>query len=255
MSVDIQGIFFWGIKYCKLHEHQVQVVIMLFHSIDLKKICCALLCLNLLLVSGCRFSWPFTPAKVESQPSPTEMKQYRQAVEAYQQKSYLEASEYFEAIRTQTRDKRFALMALYGLALSKLMAAKTPQQYNDAVLLWQRWVENVPAEFEKESPLMAGALIENKMLFSNIPLSSEQVQIPEPMVSRWLLIESRLELDRVKAELEAAKKTLEKRRKKIQADEKEIRELKRQIKALETIDQKIQKKKNAIPSADSATQR
>jgi hypothetical protein len=221
------------------------------------KICC-LICLSLLLVSGCKASWPFAPARVESLPSPVEMKQYRQAVLAYQQKAYLEAAKSFEVIRTQTRDKRFALTALYGLALSKLMAAKTPKEYNDALLLWQRWVENVPAKFDYEDPVLAGALIEEKMLFSNIPLSSEPIkekapEKPEQMVSRWLLIKSKLELDRLREELEVSKITLDKRKKTIQARDKEIRELKRRFKALETIDQKIQKKKNAIPSADTAT--
>ena len=150
---------------------------MLLNGIIDNKICCCLICLSLLLVSGCRASWPFAPARVESLPSPVEMKQYRQAVSAYQQKAYLEAAKSFEVIRTQTRDKRFALTALYGLALSKLMAAKTPKEYNDALLLWQRWVENVPAKFDYEDPVLAGDLIEEKMLFSNIPLSSEPVRM------------------------------------------------------------------------------
>ena len=228
---------------------------MLLNGIIENKIGCGLICLSLLLVSGCSASWPFAPARVESLPSPVEMKQYRQAVSAYRQKAYLEAAKSFEVIRTQTRDKRFALTALYGLALSKLMAAKTPKEYNDALLLWQRWVENVPAKFDYEDPVLAGDLIEEKMLFSNIPLSSEPVKekAPEPMVSRWLLIKSKLELDRLREELETVKKALDKRQKTIQARDKEISELKRRFKALETIDQKIQKKKNAIPSADTAT--
>ncbi|MGD8835677.1 MAG: hypothetical protein PVJ19_12095 [Desulfobacteraceae bacterium] len=212
-------------------------------------------------MSGCRTSWPFAPERVESLPSPVEMKQYRQAVSAYKKKAYFEAAESFEAIRTQTRDKRFALTALYGLALSKLMAANTPEEYNDAILLWQHWVENVPAEFDYEDPVLAGALIQEKMLFSNIPLSSEQVKEkapkqpgkPEQMVSRWLLIKSKLELDRLREELAISKKALNKSQKEIQARDKEIGELKRRFEALETIDQKIQKKKNAIPSADTST--
>ncbi len=240
---------------------------MLINGTVYKKVCCGLVCLTLLLVGGCRANWPFAPAKVEALPSPAEMKQYRHAVAVYQQKNYVEAAKSFEAIRTQTRDKRFALTALYGLALSKLMAAKTPKEYNDAILLWQRWVDNVPDGFNYENPVLAGALIKEKMLFSNIPLSSGPIsepvkkiqpakeKAPEPMVSRWLLIKSKLELDRLRGELEASKKALEKRQKTIQARDKEITELKRRFEALETIDQKIQKKKNAIPSTDSATQR
>lgn len=216
-----------------------------------------MICLSLLLLNGCRDSWPFTPAKVDSAPSPAVMQQYRQAIAAFQKKEYLEAITSFEAIRTQTRDKRFALMALYGLANARLMAAETPEEYNNALLLWQNWIENAPTTYDYENPTMIDALIQEKMLFSNIPLSTEQTKETEQdsMVSRWLLIESKLELDRVRSELSIAKRSLEKRQKKIRENEMEIAELKRQIKALEAIDQKIQKKKNAIPSADSSTQR
>lgn len=230
---------------------------MLFNVVVLKRLCFITICLGLLLVNGCRDSWPFTPTRVDSAPSPAVMSQYRQAVAAFQKKEYLAAITSFEAIRTQTRDNRFALMALYGLANSRLMAAKTPEEYNIALLLWQNWVENAPEKYDYENPTLVDALIQEKMLFSNIPLTTEQSKATkqEPMVSRWLLIESKLELDRVRSELSIAKKSLEKRQKKIHEHEMEIGKLKRQIKALETIDQKIQKKKNAIPSADSATQR
>ncbi|MGD9364532.1 MAG: hypothetical protein PVH87_02470 [Desulfobacteraceae bacterium] len=193
--------------------------------------------------------------KVESSPSPAEMKLYRKAVAAYHQKSYLESAESFETIRTATKNKRFATMALYGLACSKLMVAKTPNEYNNAMMLWLQWVENAPEEFDYENPVLVGALLQEKMLFSNIPLASDKAQeeSPEPMVSRWLLIRSKKELDRLRKELDASRVALEKRKKINQAQQKEIAKLKRQIKALETIDQKIQKKKNAIPSTDSGT--
>lgn len=230
---------------------------MLFHDDVLKRICFGTICLCLLLVNGCRDSWPFSPTRVDSAPSPAVMHQYRQAIAAFQKKDYFSAITSFEAIRTQTRDKRFALMALYGLANAKLMAARTPDEYNNALLLWQNWIENAPAKFDYEDPTMVNSLIQEKMLFSNIPLTTEQSKETkqEPMVSRWLLIESKLELDRVRSELLTARKSLEKRQKKIREREMEIDELKRQIKALETIDQKIQKKKNAIPSADSTKPR
>jgi tetratricopeptide (TPR) repeat protein len=246
---------------------QIQVVNMLIDGTACKKICCGLVCVTVFLLGGCGTFQPFAPAKVESLPSPAEMQQYQQATAEYQQKNYIQAAESFEAIRTQTRDKRFALTALYGLALSKLMAAKTPKEYNDAVQLWQRWVDNVPDNFTYENPVLASSLIQDKMLFSNIPLSTEMAserakqlpsaseKVPDPMVSRWLLIKSKLELDRLRNELEASNKALEKRKKTIRARNREIKELKRRFEALENIDQKIQEKKNAIPSTDSATPR
>lgn len=228
---------------------------MLVYRTAIRRILWGCVCALLLLAWGCRFPLPIAMSQVESSPSPAEMKQYRKAVAAYHQKSYLESAELFEAIRTATENKRFALMALYGLACSKLMVAKTPNEYNDAMMLWLRWVENAPEEFDYENPMLVGALLKEKMLFSNIPLASDKAQeeSPEPMVSRWLLIRSKEELDRLRRELDSSREALVKRKKINQAQQKEIVRLKRQIKALETIDQKIQKKKNAIPSTDSGT--
>jgi peptidoglycan hydrolase CwlO-like protein len=69
-----------------------------------------------------------------------------------------------------------------------------------------------------------------------------------------MLINAANELGRVKGKLAATERTALKRKKRIGELEKKIAELQRQIKALETIDQKIQKKKSAIPSADTPPQ-
>jgi len=222
-------------------------------AVRLRMLCC-LVCFGVILSTGCRGTWPFKRTQVVSQPSPEAKKQYNQAVDAYMDKQYRLAAERFEAIRQQTPDKRFALMALYGAACSRLMAANTPQEYDDALVLWDKWVKHVPSQYGYEDPTLFDPLIKNKMIFSNIPMTPEKtgdVDI-DATVPRWLLIKSKEELDRLKAELEMAQQNLEKRQKKIHTQEKEIGELKGQIKALETIDQKIQKKKNAIPSTDSA---
>ncbi len=200
-----------------------------------------------------------------------EARQYRQAIAAYQKTAYDEAAQSFEHLWMQTRDKRLARMALYGLACSRLMAAETPEAYAAAVQLWQEWVDRAPKNVDYENPVLADALIKEKMLFSNLPLTktadtadaaetvdtagtadtADKEAASEPMVSKWLLIQTKLELDRLRGELEAAQKRLDKKQKLIQSGEKTIMELKRKIKALETIDQKIQKKKDAIPSADT----
>ncbi len=235
----------------------VQVVTMVSNGLGLKRSLICFLCIGILFVSGCRFTWPFSASKAESHPSAEELRQYRQAIAAYQKTAYVEAAQSFEIVRKQTQDKRFAGMALYGLACSKLMAADSPEAYAEALQLWQQWVDSAPKKFEHENPVLADALIKEKMLFSNIPLkkAAEEEPEPEPMVSRWLLIQSKVELDRLRDELKAAKEALDKRQKLIQAREKKIGELRRQIKALETIDQKIQKKKDAIPSAEPAIKR
>ena len=232
----------------------VQVVLMSIRRAVWIRVLCFLVCFGVFLSTGCRNTWPFRPTQVASQPSQEAKKQYSQAVAAYMDKQYGLAAERFESIRQQTPDKRFALMALYGAACSRLMAANTPQEYNDALVLWDKWVKHVPAPCEYEDSSLFDPLIKNKMIFSNIPMTPEKtgdIDI-DATVPRWLLIKSKEELDRLKVELDTAQQNLEKRQKKIQALEKEIGELQGQIKALESIDQKIQKKKNAIPTTDSA---
>jgi hypothetical protein len=220
------------------------------------------ICISLLFVGGCWGNWPFGFSNTEPQISMEEARQYRQAIADYQKTAYDEAAQSFEHLWMQARDKRFARMALYGLACSKLMAAETPEAYASAVQLWQEWVDRAPKNVDYENPVLADALIKEKMLFSNLPLketadaadtadTADEEAAPEPMVSKWLLIQTKLELDRLRGELEAAQQRLDKKQKLIQSGEKAIVELKRKIKALETIDQKIQKKKDAIPSADT----
>lgn len=215
-----------------------------------------------MFVGGCRVNWPFGFSNAGPQISMEEVRQYRQAVSDYQKTEYVEAAQSFERLWMQTHDKRFARMALYGLACSKLMAANTPEAYADAMQLWQEWVDRAPKNVDYENPALADALIKEKMLFSNLPLAktadqadtkdtADEETAPEPMVSRWLLIQTKLELDRLRGELKAAHEILDKKQKVIQSRERKIGELKRKIKALETIDQKIQKKKDAIPSADA----
>lgn len=212
-----------------------------------------LICLGVVMITGCNDFWLFRPTRITSHPSAEAKRQYNQAVAAYMDKQYALAAERFEAIRQQTTNKRFALMALYGVACSRLMAAESPEEYHEALILWDNWIQHVPDTCAYEDSALFDPLIKNKMLFSNIPMATnEQNNIDlDATVPRWLFIRSQQELNRLKTEADMAQQTLDRRQKKIQTLEKEIDELKRQIKALETIDQKIQKKKNAIPSTDS----
>jgi hypothetical protein len=215
-----------------------------------------LICLAVILCGGCRFAWPPQKQDAVSQPSPTALKRYRQAVAAYQAEEYAVADKRFTDLRKRNMDKGLDRMALYGLACTRLMLAETPKDYQKALALWENWVQLTQEDYHRESPMLLDPLIREKMLFSNIPLTSMgngEID-PEPKVAQWMLINAANELGRVKSKLAATEQTALKRKKRIGALEKEIAELQRQIKALETIDQKIQKKKSAIPSADTPSQ-
>jgi hypothetical protein len=184
--------------------------------------------------------------------SPSEAKKYEDAVNAYKAKAYEQSANRFAAIREQTANPTMARMALYGLACARLMLADTPKKYQDAIALWDTWVQCAPSKTENENPTLLAPLLANKMIFSNIPLDGEAVAVtePAPSVPQWFVVRANQEIQRLKAQLDTAGQNLESKDKKVKTLEKEIERLNEQIKAFESIDQKIQKKKNAIPSAE-----
>jgi hypothetical protein len=219
-------------------------------------IACLLICLAIGLCSGCRFGWPPQKQDAVSQPSPAALKQYRQAIAAYQTGEYAIADKRFTDLRKNNIDEGLDRMALYGLACTRLTRAETPAEYRQALALWVNWVQLTQQDYHSESPILLDPLVREKMLFSNIPLTpmgNGEID-PESKVAQWMLINVANELGRVKKQLTSTEKTAQKRKKRIGELEKEIAELQRQIEALETIDQKIQKKKSAIPSADTPSQ-
>jgi hypothetical protein len=215
-----------------------------------------LICLAAGLCSGCHFGWPPQKQDAAFQPSPTDLNLYRQAVAAYQTGEYAIAEKRFTDLRKGDIDEGLDRMALYGLACTRLMRAQTPAQYRQALASWQSWVQLTQEEYQHESPVLLDPLIRAKMLFSNIPLTpagNGEID-PEAKVAQWMLINVANELGRVKNLLTATTETAQKRKKRIGELERKIAELQRQIEALETIDQKIQKKKSEIPSADAPAQ-
>ena len=209
--------------------------------------------LSVMLITGCNWRALSGPTSMEPGAAPSEAKKYGEAVNAYKAKAYDQSAQKFTALREQTANPVMARMALYGLACTRLMQANTPQEYQEAIALWDTWVQSAPKKKpEYEDPALLAPLLADKMLFSHIPLDKEGLSpnTVEPFVPQWLLVRANQESQRLRSQVSAAEQCLDARDKKIKALEKEIERLNEQIKAFESIDQKIQKKKNAIPSAD-----
>jgi TolA-binding protein len=209
--------------------------------------------LGVLTAVGCNWRALTGPTAVESGLAPAESKKYAEAVSAYKAKSYDQSAQKFIALREQTANPAMARMALYGLACTRLMQANTPQDYQEAIALWDTWVQSAPKKKpEAEDPALLAPLLAEKMLFSHIPLGKEGLapNAVEPSVPQWLVVRANQELQRLKSQLAASEQERDAQDKKIKGLEKEVERLNQQIKAFESIDQKIQKKKNAIPTAE-----
>jgi TolA-binding protein len=205
-----------------------------------------------LMSTGCRWTWLEKIMTLEPKPPPAVTEKYNQAIEKYRSGDYDAAALAFEGIRKRSQNKTMARKALFGLACARLMMANTPETYHGALALWETWLAAAPHNWEKENPILFEPLIKEKLLVSNIPLTrrgAKRVSSKE-MVPKWLLFTTNEELENTKQKLIREEGKLQQSQKRISDLEKEISKLKKQIKALETIDQKIQKKKNAIPSAD-----
>lgn len=219
------------------------------------------ICTIALAGSGCRFPWPHHSTdngqatdtdNGQAVPAQRLSKHYRSALKAYQSEDYDTAAKRFEAARKQAKGGDLARNAGFGLACSRLMAAETPKEYHEAVAIWEAWVEKAPSNYEIENPKLMAPLVEEKMLFSNIPLTPDGKGDIEagPKVSQWLVINASKEIKRLRGKLETMDRSNHKLKGRIGALEKQMAKLQRKIKALEAIDQKIQEKKSAIPSTE-----
>lgn len=205
-----------------------------------------------LLLGGCHFSWQRQGVEGASNPSPEAHMRYDKAIEAYCAGNYESAADQFRRLRENTFNSTLARMALFGQACARLMAARTPQAYGEAVKLWDAWSVGAPTDLAYENPVLFAPLIKEKMLFSNLESTDNE---PTPAendhaATQWVLVKTKQELDRAKKELGLSEKSVQQKQQKIELLEKEIAKLKQQISALESIDHKIQQKKNAIPAAD-----
>jgi hypothetical protein len=205
-----------------------------------------------LLVGGCHLPWQPQGVEGASNPSPEARMRYDKAIEAYCAGNYESAAEQFRRLREDTFNSSLARMALFGQACARLMAARTPKAYGDALKLWDSWAAGAPTDLAYENPVLFAPLINEKMLFSNLE-STDNEPAPannDQAATQWVLVKTKQELDKVKKELGLSEKAAQQKQQKIEILEKEIAKLKQQISALETIDHKIQQKKNAIPATD-----
>jgi hypothetical protein len=141
--------------------------------------------------------------------------------EAFQKGDFNKAREIYEILYRNSRDETIAREALYGLACTHFILAENSDDFNKAIVFWNKWSNLAPSVLEDEDPRMLGPLLQNK-------------------VKKWITDAGAVEI--LKSEANKVKLLL-------QSKEQEIRTLKHQIKTLEEIDQRIQEKKQEISSS------
>jgi DNA repair exonuclease SbcCD ATPase subunit len=207
-----------------------------------------LACLAVVAAAGCRAPI-FRPVAPLAAFSSSEMKKYAEALNAYQAQDYATSARHFTTLREQAAGDDVARVALYGIACARLMSAETIKEYRDAMALWDRWMRSGPNRPYLENPAMMAPILKEKMIFSFISIDSEEFEDEKNQDALDVFMsQADPESQRLKPKLDDAVQSIDERDQKIEVLEKEIARLNQQIKDFESIDQKIQKKKSAIPA-------
>jgi len=176
----------------------------------------------------------------------------RTANHAMQNGDFKKALEGYTILQHSSNDK-IARNAHYGLACAKLSLAEDPEKVREALMLWDAWSKNAPADLEHEDPRILGPLLKSR----NFP-KPNNTQLRPVIVSNEksrfekLLHAKEKEIQQLNDRLKAMENEIQTMLKN-QADyvgvlESQIQTLRDKIKSLEAIDQKMKEKKKEVSS-------
>ncbi len=161
---------------------------------------------------------------------------------AFRRGDYPEAQHYFEGVSKHAVDEDVRRKALYGLACTRLVVARTADDYKAAMNLWQLWNQLAPPEMIDEDPRMITLLLP-RLYPTELNLISSAPQDVSSSGSK----NSSTPLVKVVKDKECERQLRENDRE-VQRLKRQIKTLRLQIEALEAIHRKIQEKKKEVSS-------
>ncbi|MEZ4603826.1 MAG: hypothetical protein R2861_10625 [Desulfobacterales bacterium] len=144
----------------------------------------------------------------------------KDANESFLQNDFEKALEIYESLSENSRNSEIRRIAGYGLACTKLMTADSLDEQENALTLWNQWIEQSPDKFRDEDPRLMGLYI-------------QKTTPPAKKILKSCLF---------------VKKTVYWRKKFETGAKPNLMTLESQISSLEAIDQKMKEKKKEISS-------
>jgi hypothetical protein len=178
-----------------------------------------------------------TSAFEESIRREVEQESFEGAMVAFNAGDYGRAKIIFEMLSESAHSPEISCQASFGLASIKFILAGSCDEYQDALLSWERWSNQVNSCKGREDPRMITPFL------LRLQSSARSVDwSPHETKNRRAVKEadSRVVLQSKEKEAEAL-------RSKLEAREREIRRLRQQIESLEEIHRKYQEKKQEGP--------
>lgn len=209
---------------------------------------------------------------------------WNEGMNAFWREDYAEARNIFESLSLSAKDEELSRKVLYALACTRMILAKNPEEFREAMELWELWSQSAFPPRQEEDPRMMAPLLQyiapphvldGPFDETTVPCSDEVCrkffQIKEQEIQHLKKRVKSLDSARRKAleKLEKKEKSrpvddnkeyqmkeyqnkenqLKESQKLLRAKETEIRKLKKQIEALEAIHRNIQEKKKKVTSS------
>ena len=198
-------------------------------------------CAMIVLFSGLSVS----ASSVENSATPSpfrhevEQEAWEQGMRAFEQGDYTGSAITFRMLSETAQSVDVCRKAQYAYAVVRLVLAKTPEDYSEAVSAWEHWSGQVHSGLEAEDP---------RMITPFLLKLSPTVQVLEksgPVLdqSRKGAKDATGNVTNYKNLLQSKEKETENLRAKLEAREREVRRLRHQLESLEEIHRKYQEKK------------
>ncbi len=187
-----------------------------------------------LLTSGSfTFAWAAEDESALAQSIRREVEQryLEDAMNSFNAGDYGQAQSVFGMLSESAQSPEVGRRALYGLASVKLILARTPEEYEDALSSWQKWSRQVNSGTACEDPRLLTPFL---MRFG-----------PKDTVANRSGTQGGGTAKEVEAKgiLQTKEKEMQSLRSRLEQREREIRRLRLQLESLEEIHQKYQEKK------------
>jgi len=202
----------------------------------------ALLGFAIILSSSCSSAFPSSVEKAAAPPSirnEVEQKAWEEGLRAFQEGDYVKSSMTFQMLSESAQSGEIGRKALYAFASVRLVLARTPQEYLEAVAAWERWCSKVSSGLEGEDPRMITPFLQKLPPAIQVSEKSDQAAEQSRKVSR----ETNTTVANYKSQLQSRTKEVDNLRAKLESREREIRRLRHQLDSLEEIHRKYQEKK------------
>lgn len=193
-----------------------------------------------LSMAGCASPQTGRPqAASVSRPNEAEHRALGEGITAFNKGEYERAMAVFEILNETAQDPEVNRKALFGLAATRLLLAKSQREFGEAMRLMECWIERAPDDMGSEDPRLLIPLLE-RLPFPSAP----EVTRPKPPKSNKDLVYNALVACR--SSLQAREKEVERVKSRLDAKDREIRRLKGQLESLEAIHRRFQEKKQEV---------